>query len=112
MAEKTKKTAAQFRTYPHANSGRKLADRFDEDRREAEEYTATPIRNRKGGIGNYPNLYDDNYTAMSDKYPVKPKRRRDNETIRRGGLLAEDAIAADDDNPNGWDLEGYVAIDE
>lgn len=72
-----------WRTFPHANSGRKIAERYDEDREEALEYTDSFSTNRKGGEHNYPNLYDDEYVEQY-KYPVKPKRHHDNrDTIRK-----------------------------
>lgn len=73
----------QWRSFPHSNSGKKLADRYEEDREEALEYSDSFSTNRKGGSKNYPDVYDDEPVEYN-KYPVKPKRRQDNrETIRK-----------------------------
>lgn len=84
---KANKTEAKWRTFPHANSKRELAARFRSDAEEVAEYTDAPLLSRNGGWKNrehIPNIYDDEYTCMSDKYPVKPKRnRKGSRTIRK-----------------------------
>lgn len=73
-----------WRTYPHANSQRKIIDRTKSDNEEVAEFTPELFKNRKGGIHNVPNLYDDTPTSRSGKYPVKPKKNdKKHDTIRR-----------------------------
>lgn len=74
----------EWRTFPHANSARKLADRYDDDRAEAIEYTDDFQPNRNGHK-NIPDIYDDELTAGSGKYKTKPKKHnhKGQDTIRK-----------------------------
>lgn len=68
-----------FRTFPHANSLRKQADRFEDDRREILEYSCCQIRLRNGK-SKIPDLYDDVYPDGTGKWITKP---RSNDFSRR-----------------------------
>lgn len=88
MSKKPKPERGEFdlRTFPHANSKRKIADRYDEDREDAREFTESFSTNRTGGIRNIPDARDDIPTSKVGKYPVKPKKHnKKRDTIRRQG---------------------------
>lgn len=61
------KALFEWRTFPHANSARKLADRYNDDRIEAAEYTNRFSTNRNRHK-NIPSIYDDEPTVNSRKY--------------------------------------------
>lgn len=81
------KTQKYLRTYGHANSARKIADRFEDDAKEAAEFTDSPLLLRKGKR-NIPDEWDDVTPSRSYKFPQKGKgtRHRDRETIRKPDL--------------------------
>lgn len=88
MSKKPKPERGEFdlRTFPHANSYRKIVDRYEEDREDAMEYTDSFSTNRKGGKRNVPDALDDETTSLVGKYPVKPKKHnKKRDTIRRQG---------------------------
>lgn len=80
----TNKVPYEWRTFKHANSARELDDRYDDDRMEAIEYTANFSTNRKGHKS-IPSIYDDQPTAKSGKWNVKPKEHdhKGGDTIRK-----------------------------
>lgn len=84
------KTNKYYRTYGHANSARKIADRYSDDAREAAEYTDSPLLLRKGKR-NIPDEWDDVTPARAYKFPQKGRgtRHRDRKTIRRPDLPEE-----------------------
>lgn len=69
----------------HANSGRRIAENFDEDAREAREYTDSVFKNRHGVSEEaYPSDYSD-FFIYTKKYATKPKanHHKGGKTIRR-----------------------------
>lgn len=86
MSKKPKPERGEFdlRTFPHANSYRKIVDRYEEDREDAREFTDSFSTNRKGGKRNVPDAWDDEATSLVGKYPVKPKKHNiKRDTIRK-----------------------------
>lgn len=74
-----------FRTFPHSNSKRRIADRFKSDEQEALEYT-TSFTGNKHRREEIPNVYDDDYPNYAQKkYISKAKKNKWNhhETIRK-----------------------------
>ena len=76
-----------YRTLSHTNSAKKIINRTEDDNKEAEEFTAKKFKNRKGGLRNTPDFYDDLIPCMMGKKPVKPKdgtrKFKGAETIRK-----------------------------
>lgn len=81
-----------FRTFPHSNSKRKIADRFKDDEQEALEYTSNFVGN-KHGKGEIPSIYDDDFPDCVQKKYI-PKAKKSNwdhrKTIRKGETGMED----------------------
>lgn len=93
---------AFFREVSHANSLRKFADRYKEDREEAMEYTEHFSTNRNGARS-IPDSWDDRWNDQAGKYVTKPKKNNHhgNATIRKNPALFEmmfnDELPEDDE---------------
>jgi hypothetical protein len=75
-----------MRTFPHSNSQKKIVDRTKDDNAE-NEFTSEVFKNRKGGLHNIVDAYEDEFPVMSGKKePKKDKGLRKfkgSETIRK-----------------------------
>lgn len=73
-----------FRSIPHANAGKKMADRTKDDNAE-NEFTSETFHNRKGK--NLPDAYDDISSSMAGKKEPKKnkglRKHKGAETIRK-----------------------------
>ena len=82
----------ELRRFPHANSMRKIAGRFEADAKEAGEYTSSPLHLRNGKCG-IMSVYEDVPPATSKTWVTKPKEYDfDRATIRR---MQENDLAED-----------------
>lgn len=75
-----------MRTFPHSNSQKKIVDRIKDDNAE-NEFTSETFQNRKGGLHNIVDAYEDVFPTMDHKKePKKDKGLRKfkgSETIRK-----------------------------
>lgn len=74
-----------YRTFPHSNSKRKIANRCAEDEREARKYTDSFIGNRHNRE-EIPNVYDDKVPCcVAREYEPKANKRNQNyrNTLRK-----------------------------
>lgn len=87
-----------FRSIPHANAGKKMADRTKDDNAE-NEYTSETFHNRKGK--NLPDAYSDISSSMAGK--KEPKK---NKGLRKyKGLKSIRKINPDEEIGEGDDSE-------
>lgn len=87
-----KKSWIYFRTFPHSNSKRRLADRVNADEKEAREYT-TSFKANRHKQDECPSIYDDDYPlCVKKKWETKPKKNdyKGKETIRRNNNEVND----------------------
>lgn len=77
-----------MRTFPHSNSDKKWADRYEDDRDEALQYTNSFSTLRKGKSAT-PDIYDDEF--IHQKWPIKPKDKdyKGKESIRTSKKFEE-----------------------
>lgn len=77
-----------MRTFPHSTSQKKIVDRTKDDNSEINEYTSETFKNRKGGLHNITDAYDDSLPAMTGKKEPKKnkglRKFKGSETIRKG----------------------------
>ena len=104
------KNEAFIRNVSHANSLKRIADRYKGDREEAMEYTENFSTNRMG-TRTIPDAWDDIWNDMGGKYVVKPKKHNHGiASIRRNPkILCE---MPDDDLDDDYDYDNLDDLDD